>query len=225
MKEQNIYQLLEDKMLSYPDYASVPVAPNGEELVPIPESDNLTARQIGEDMLSYTGEQVYVRQSVLHRLGQAALCLTDQQPGLQLEVVYGYRALEIQTKLFEYFKAQLEDQYSGQELLAAVHRLVAVPTVAGHPAGAAVDIHMAQDGEPLDFGTKTHDFVPDSYTFSPFINREAWFNRQLLRQAMMAAGFAPFDGEWWHFSYGDKEWARYYGKEAAMYEQVEFRSE
>lgn len=224
MKERDIYELLEDKMLSYPDYADVPVAPNGEELVPILKSDTLTARQIGEDMLPYTGEQVYVRENVLQRLGQAALCLTEQQPGLQLEVVYGYRALEIQTKLFEHFKAQLEGQYSGEELLAAVHRLVAVPAVAGHPAGAAVDIHITQDSKPLDFGTRPHDFVPDSYTFLPFISREAWFNRQLLRQAMMAAGFAPFDGEWWHFSYGDKEWARYYGKEAALYEQVEFRS-
>jgi D-alanyl-D-alanine dipeptidase len=34
---------------------------------------------------------------------------------------------------------------------------------------------------------------------------------------MVAAGFAPFYGEWWHFSYGDREWAAVYGEPAALY--------
>jgi D-alanyl-D-alanine dipeptidase len=37
---------------------------------------------------------------------------------------------------------------------------------------------------------------------------------------MMQEGFAPFDGEYWHFSYGDKERAYYYCKPYAMYNQV-----
>jgi D-alanyl-D-alanine dipeptidase len=73
-------------------------------------------------------------------------------------------------------------------------------------------------------GTPIWDFVSDSFTFSPFIDKEAWRNRQLLRRIMTAVGFAPFDGEWWHFSYGDKEWARYYAERAAIYEQVTFTS-
>jgi D-alanyl-D-alanine dipeptidase len=39
---------------------------------------------------------------------------------------------------------------------------------------------------------------------------------------MLGVGFAPFDGEWWHFSYGDKEWAAYYNKPNAVYEQIDF---
>lgn len=62
----------------------------------------------------------------------------------------------------------------------------------------------------------------DAFTFSPFVSREAWEARQLLRRAMMSAGFAPFDGEWWHFSYGDKEWARFYRRPGALYDQVAF---
>jgi hypothetical protein len=45
-------------------------------------------------------------------------------------------------------------------------------------------------------------------------------NRKMLRDAMMAEGFAPYDGEWWHFCYGDKEWAFYYKKDKALYNQV-----
>lgn len=224
MKRQDIYRLLEEKMLSYTDYASVPVKPTNAPLVPIPTDTNLAARQIDADMLAYTGEKVFVRQAVLRKLEQAAELLTAQDKKLQLEVVYGYRAFEIQKQLFEKYKAELSAKYSGEALLAAVHRLVAVPAVAGHPAGAAVDIQIIKNGKPLDFGTKIHEFVPDTFTFSPFISKEAWNNRQLLRRVMMRVGFTPFDGEWWHFSYGDKEWAKYYGKQAAMYQQLNFKS-
>ena len=222
MNKRDIYQLLEEKMLSYTDYANVPVQNIGEPLMPILPSQNLVGRQIDVDMYTFTGKSVYVRLGVLKRLQLAARLLAQYDAKLQLEVVYGYRALQIQRELFERYKTQLQDQYSDEDLLVAVHRLVAVPGVAGHPAGAAVDIQLIKEDTPIDFGTKVHEFVPDTFTFSPFITREAWDNRQLLRQVMLSAGFAPFDGEWWHFSYGDKEWARYYAKSAALYEQLEF---
>jgi D-alanyl-D-alanine dipeptidase len=224
MNKQDVYRLLEDKMLSYQDYASVPVTQTDDPFVPILPSENLTARQSDADMLTYTGELVYVRRAVLAKLQEAAKQLADYDDNLQLEVVYGYRALEIQKRLFEKYRDELEPKYTNQEaLLAAVHRLVAVPEVAGHPAGAAVDIQVVRNGNPLDFGTKVHEFVPDTFTYSPFINTDAWNNRQLLRRVMLQAGFAPFDGEWWHFSYGDKEWANYYGKDVAMFGQVDFK--
>jgi D-alanyl-D-alanine dipeptidase len=37
---------------------------------------------------------------------------------------------------------------------------------------------------------------------------------------MTSVGFAPFDGEWWHFSYGDREWAYFYKKKNALYGQI-----
>lgn len=223
MKKQYIYRLLEGKMLGYNDYEDIPVEPRDEPLVPIPASVYLTARQTDAAMRTYTGERVFVRRIVLQKLKRAAKLLSDQDDSLQLEVLYGYRALEIQRSLFKRYKARLDSQYSGNELLAAVHRLIAVPEVAGHPTGGAVDIQITKNGKPLDFGTKVYKFVPDTFTFSPFISKEAWNNRQLLRWVMMQAGFAPFDGEWWHFSYGDKEWAKYYGEQAAMYSQLNFK--
>jgi len=225
MEKQEIYQELENDMLDYKDYAAVPVQIIDEPMVSIPTTPNLAAQQLRLEMLPYTGEKVYVRKSVAERLGHAASFLAEEDSNLQLLVAYGYRALEIQKRNFEAEKKKLENRYSGEELLAATHRLIAVPEVAGHPAGAAVDILITQDGKPLEFGTNIWEFKPDSYTFSPFISDEAKCNRQLLRSVMMNAGFAPFNGEWWHFSYGDKEWAKYYNQPTAMYEQIDFRAE
>ena len=216
------YRQLEAQMLDYTDYADIPLLDTNEPMVPILPTENLYATQYRTEMLPYTGEQVYVRQGTLQRLGRAAALLGLKDDSLQLEVGYGYRALEIQTKNFEIQKERLSSQYQGAELLAMTHRLVAVPEVAGHPAGAAVDIRITQNQQPLNFGTKMWEFVNDSYTFSPYISKEAKRNRMLLRNCMIAAGFAPYDGEWWHFSYGDKEWARYTGDGYAKYGQLDF---
>jgi D-alanyl-D-alanine dipeptidase len=223
MKSEEIYAQLEANALGYTDLVDVPVMPIDEPLVAIPQTANLTSRQIGKDMRPITGDRIYLRQTAAERLGAASLTLASYDNSLALEVVYGYRALSIQQKLYDGFAEELHDDYSSEALREAVHRLIAVPDVAGHPTGGAVDLQITQGSQPLDFGTSIWEFVPDSFTFSPFVSDKAQQNRQLLRRVMTASGFAPFDGEWWHFCYGDKEWARYYRQPSARYEQTEFR--
>jgi D-alanyl-D-alanine dipeptidase len=224
MNKQDIYRRLEEKMLDYEDYANVPLAPTAEELVAIPKSGDVIGRQIDKMMYPYTGKTVFVRWSVLQKLREAAKLLGDYSENCRLEVVYGYRAPEVQRRLFEEHKERLREEVEESALDTATHRVIALPEVAGHPTGGAVDIQILSGPQALDMGTPIWDFVSDSFTFSPFIDKEAWRNRQLLRRIMTAVGFAPFDGEWWHFSYGDKEWARYYAERAAIYEQVTFTS-
>ena len=104
-----------------------------------------------------------------------------------------------------------------------IHEKIAVPSVSGHPTGGAVDaaIYDSSKNEILDFGCEILDFSTNRcYYEADAISEKAKENRKLLRSMMMNAGFAPYDGEWWHFSYGDKEWAFYYNKEKALYNQV-----
>ncbi len=210
-------------MPNYEDYKDIPVEPLDEPLVLIPTTDHLTVNQIGEDMRQVTGEDIYVREDVLKRLAHAAVLLSEIDDSLRLEVRYGYRAPKIQAKLFAAAKERLSSEYSGDRLFAETHRQIADPRVAGHPAGAAVDIQIVtKDNVPLDFGTKIWTFTAYSYSRLHTVGQEAFKNRLLLRSVMMAAGFAPFDGEWWHFSYGDKEWAYYYNQPVALYTQADF---
>jgi len=220
MTKDEIYRLLETNMLGYLDYVEMPLQDNQEAMVPIPLNEHLKARQIDLQMMPYTGHQIFVRQTVLNKLLEVSNLLALEDPKLQLEVVYGYRTLEIQKQLFEKYSCEFMEKYSGTALLEAVHKYIAVPEVAGHPTGGAVDVQLIKNGQPLNFGTAIWEFVDDALTFSPFIGKEAWHNRQLLRRLMIQVGFAPFDGEWWHFSFGDKEWAKYYSKPFAIYKQL-----
>lgn len=219
------YEALEQSMPTYDDYKDIPVQGVDEPLVPILASGVLCASTMREDARRITGEQTYVRQTVRERLVRAGGELALQSPGLRLEVGYGYRALSVQRARFADQVEQLSGEYSGEELRRAAHRQVAVPEFAGHPAGAAVDIRIIdENSQSLDFGTELWEFTKRSYTFSPEITEPAQQNRALLRSVMMGAGFAPFDGEWWHFSYGDKEWAYYYSQPQALYDQIEFKA-
>lgn len=225
MNRAEVYTSLQEKMLDYSDYVDVPLEPTTEELVAIPKNGGVVGQQIDKAMYQYTGDTVYVRWSVLQKLREAAKLLQEYSKTCQLEVVYGYRALEAQNKLFEEQEERLRQQEQRENLedfVAATHRVIAVPKAAGHPTGGAVDVQIIEQGEPRDMGTPIWEFVPDALTFSPFVTKEAWSNRQLLRRIMLTVGFAPFDGEWWHFSYGDKEWAKYYGERAAIYDQIAF---
>jgi zinc D-Ala-D-Ala dipeptidase len=216
-----VYKELESKMLRYADLVGVPVLPTPEALEIIKSADNLVTRQIDERMLAYTGKYIVVRKQVVEILKRAAGALAQVNPDYELEVVYGYRALQIQTDLFNFFQKRLAKKYKGAELMEVVHRLIAVPEVSGHPTGGAVDAQILYKGKPVDMGTKIWEFTEDSYSFSPFVSQKAQQNRQILRKVMMAENFAPFDGEWWHYSYGDREWAKYYNQSAAIYEQVD----
>ncbi|MBV8691881.1 MAG: hypothetical protein JOY57_09505 [Actinobacteria bacterium] len=69
-----------------------------------------------------------------------------------------------------------------------------------HNVGVAVDVTLARlaDGQALDMGAPFDTFSPPA----SFANATgaALDNRRQLRTLLTAAGFAPYDAEWWHFS-------------------------
>lgn len=223
-KVDKIYAPPGERVLDYKDYANLPVEECGEPLVPISGIAGVIATTIRGDAQPITGDLTYVRQGLLERLEVAARLVNIELPDSALDVGYGYRALSVQKTRFAGVLATLSSQYEGEKLIAAAHERVAVPEVAGHPAGAAVDIAIRQKGKLLDFGSNMWQFNSDAHTYSSNIKGDAAKNRYILRTCMQAAGFAPYFGEWWHFSYGDKEWAAYYNRPAALYEQVEFKT-
>ena len=147
--------------------------------------------------------------------------------GLSLKLFCGYRSLREQCRRFDEVCKNLQDgSLSQDELFEKAHNFIAVPTVAGHPTGGAVDVGIVdvKSGKLLNFGTEYDEFENnDILTFSPFISRQAQKNRLFLRKIMFEEGFASFDGEWWHFSYGDKEWAVNYKKNDVLYGQIEIK--
>lgn len=227
------YTLLESQFIQYKDLIDVQVQENDEKFVVLPTLQKSESGVVGlyqslTDMQN-TFPLVPVRQTVKEKLDRVDASLKQIHKNFQLVVAYGYRSLEVQKKYFtEQRRKFLADNPSTNlsELDEVIHRKIAVPFVAGHPTGGAVDVFI-QDrttGKSLDFGTALYDFgTKDIYSDSPFVSQAAQSNRRVLRTAMEQEKFAPYLGEWWHFSFGDKEWASYYHQRKGCYEQKSSR--
>ena len=88
-----------------------------------------------------------------------------------------------------------------------------VATKSGHSRGSTVDLTLVdmKTGKELDMGGTFdwfgHESHPDyggnpetlEYT-GPEISSEQFYNRMVLRSAMLRHGFKPLDNEWWHFT-------------------------
>lgn len=224
---KNICSKLEKKMVRYQDLLKIKVKDCQEDLVVIDNSiipNNYLKN--GEKMKKVTRGKMYVRRQVYERLIKAQNKLQMFNDKYSLFVTYGYRSLEIQEERFNCILKKIKQKnknFSQIELYEAAHRMVAVPEVSGHPTGGAIDVTIInqETKKIINFGSQIYDYSNKRhYVFSPEIRDNAKRNRLLLRNLMMKMGFAPFDGEWWHFSYGDREWAFYYKKPFAIYKQI-----
>ncbi|HWG22529.1 M15 family metallopeptidase [Actinospica sp.] len=211
-------------LIADPRVARIPVVDNGEPLVDLAEAGFLIdIRQ--EDPL---GAPRQFRAGAAERLAQAEKLLPA---GLRLLVVEAYRPLELQRKYFDGYSeelAQLNPEYTPEQLRAAASRFVSPPELAPHTAGAAIDLTLCDDeGRELDMGTIL-DATPEQsdgkcYTAAAGLPPEAAANRAVLVEAMHSAGFVNYPTEWWHYSYGDRYWALMSQRTEAIYGPIEYR--
>lgn len=170
-----------------------------------------------------------LREGVYRRL------LTVQQTlpsGFYLRLYEGLRSLAVQQQLFDEELARVKQRHPAIEpeaayretcrLVSPVTQLDGSPNIPPHSTGGAVDIEIVDDdGRVIDFGMEIRDWVkvPPAHCLpdAPGLTNTAAANRQLLAQAMITAGFAAYDQEWWHFSYGDRHWAATTGAGHAIY--------
>ncbi|HUB10214.1 MAG TPA: D-alanyl-D-alanine dipeptidase [Myxococcales bacterium] len=71
-----------------------------------------------------------------------------------------------------------------------------------HNRGAAVDVTLVHlDGSPVAMPTDFDSFEPAAHQgATEGVTPQAQANRELLRAAMVAAGFTTIRKEWWHYN-------------------------
>ena len=145
--------------------------------------------------------------------------------GYRLKIFDGYRP----QKAVDYFMAWAKDvndtimkPYFYPELDKSV--LVPQEYVAeksGHTRGSTIDLTLfdmklekeVDMGCTYDyFGLASHPDVQPGQEVGAYkpINRQQYANRMILRNAMLAHGFKPYDCEWWHFTLLDEPFPNTY---------------
>lgn len=223
-KNQTSSIALKRTLVKYSDLVDVSEWESGETFVFLTkEPGSLFGKYEKLIDMQSTFPKIPVRATVANKLLMAAKELANLNRYYGLQVTYGYRSLSVQKK---YYKEESLRVFGKDNLTLdeaeRIHRVIAVPTVSGHPTGGAVDVTVVdlRTRESIDMGSSLYDLTDNNlFFFSPKITEQQRKNRSLLRNCMINQGFAPFDGEWWHFSYGDKEWAFYYKMPTAIYRQ------
>lgn len=227
------YREIESSFATIGDLLEIPVRDNGEKLVTIdPQSGILAGYKGLTEMNDVFGGMILLREGVYERILKAHGELRKFNPDLTFDVRYGYRTDEIQRLYFNNALAAVRGifvQADEEELRDRAHWYAAFPDVAGHPTGGAVDLTLKNTrlNAELDMGIPVFGDGPSSrkiYFASPEISDVARSNRHILRAAMSTADFHGFAGEFWHFSYGDREWAHHKKAPNAIYAPLDLTS-
>lgn len=217
-----------DEIVKLRDTMNVPVQENGSPMVKLDDTV-LRLAYLKQDMVPLLGTAMYARREVAEKLYQLQQQLDQDDQKLQLSLAYAYRAPAIQEKYYQERMKEVREKFPDlpeDDQVELAHSMVAHPSTAGHTTGGAVDITLwdRTTNTEIDMGSAIAEFGDIAYTMYPDVTPEQHAQRLRLQTFMMSVGFAPFLGEWWHFSYGDKEWAFYYKQSAAIFSPVDLQS-
>ncbi len=144
----------------------------------------------GAKLPGYEANRAYLRREAATALAGVQRSLVAR--GLGLKILDAYRPVRATEEMVRW--------------TARVHRpdLITDGYIASrsrHNLGAAVDLTLVTlaTGSELEMGTPFDTFSSAAHTGNA--TGVAAANRQVLKAAMQAGGFAPYSEEWWHFSF------------------------
>lgn len=173
----------------------------------------------------------YRREALLRRSVAEKLCGADNllPEGHRLAVIEGWRPPHIQRRMYRaiwnVFQARHPD-WSDIALKRVVNRFSAPMDRRApppHTTGGAMDVMLADSkGQLLDHTSPYDPYDPKCWPRdTPGLSETAQRTRDLLAQALQAAGLTNYPSEYWHWSFGDQGWAYRGGHPHAIYGAIE----
>lgn len=173
----------------------------------------------------------YLRKTVYELLLKAQANLPK---GYRLRIWDAWRPLALQKELYEVYRQDLISTFKLSTLPKneqdnIISKYIAIPSEnpnlpPAHTTGGAVDLTLIdENGNELDMGTGFDDFsekaTTDYFEKPEYDGTQVQKNRRILYQAMTKAGFTNLPSEWWHYDYGNRNWANF-SKNEAVYKGV-----
>lgn len=148
--------------------------------------------------------------------------------GYYFKIYEAYRPLASQKKLWESVVSEQQKKYphmksDSEEFIALCDVYCANPyrQGSGHQSGAAIDVTLCnQNGLEYDMGGCVRGFTPMS-DFDWPVDIVARRNRFILKESLQKVGFVNYPSEWWHYSFGDRLWARLTGSSIAIFARLD----
>ena len=216
MQNQNLQICIPN--VKVPIVKSYTIQPIDEEIVSLSDAGFIVASQYYVQGIPGSYADCYARKTVVEMLKHAESLLPK---GLRFKIYDAYRPICIQQRLWNYYRLDLKNRYpnlSEDELDFKTSFFVSKPSYdvfcpSLHNTGGAIDLTLiTTDGYELNMGTLFDDFTDRAWTnhFESYEDAEGVkFNRRILYNVMITAGFTNLPSEWWHYDYGDKFWSHF----------------
>ncbi len=163
---------------------------------------------VGQRIAGYEAPTAISTVEAAAALAQAAERLEEQ--GYYIKVFDAYRP-QTAVDHFVSWAKDLDDQKMKDVFYPNVDKsrlfeLAYIAERSGHTRGSVVDLTLVEisTGEEVDMGSGFDFFGAISHHGTDLITPEQESNRNILRDAMVAAGFEIYPEEWWHFILSDE---------------------
>lgn len=193
-------------------------------LVMIENSDRIdVAMQYPVIGCKFAETRCMARKELVDMLHEAAAKLPE---GWKFRIWDPWRPFALQAELADFYWDDLVKEFhledlSHEEKVEFMSKFVATPIkdedrAPAHTTGGAIDLTILDaNGNELNMGTGFDAFTQntrtDFYETDECIGypdaEEIRRNRRLLHNIMVETGFYNLPSEWWHYGYGDKNWA------------------
>lgn len=169
---------------------------------------------VGTRINGYNAPVAILTREAAEALKKAADILDEQ--GYYIKIFDAYRPVRV-VEHFVLWAQDLEDQKMKAEFYPDVDKALLfdlgyIALRSGHSRGSVVDLTLVYKDtlDEVDMGSSFDFFGPISHHGTDLITPEQEANRNILRDAMVAAGFEPYPEEWWHYRLIDEPYTDQY---------------
>lgn len=190
------------------------------ELIEVKEKDKIKIDMMYPKLgMKNKIDKCYLVKEVYNKLLEASSYLPR---GYSFKILDAYRPFSLQEELYDKYFKKIEsifnlESYSNLEKQKFINHFVAFPDKnypPAHTTGSAIDITLIKDGKDVDMGCSFDEFSVRSYTnYYKDKNSTIHNNRMILYNCMIKAGFTNIETEFWHYDYGNRNWAKETGND------------
>lgn len=162
----------------------------------------------------------YLRKTVARMIAQAE---KELSPGVTFIIGDAWRPQQVQKQIKKRFIASFSRKnpsWSKKKVLREVEKYVAPANgkfASGHMTGGAVDLRLWSKGRKLPLKSSKLTYQENARSLQPKLPKYIQKNRRLMFDALANAGLSNYPKEYWHWSYGDIQWAKRAGEKTAIY--------
>ncbi len=200
--------------------SEIKIKDNREPLVDIKKYCPGIVVRIGKERIKIE-KTAYFRKTVAEMLRTAQKSLLK---GMNFIINDAWRPQYIQAEIyFNFIKRfqKMHPKWTKERVIKEVEEYVAdwkgVASL-GHMSGGAVDIRLVdRHKHKIPMKKRGLSYQQNALSDQKLLPTYMRKNRQIMFSALRSAGLSNYPKEYWHWSYGDYQWARRNGKKTALY--------